>query len=1052
MTKTIRHKDHVCNISAFLPPSPTCAARPYTLLDLLFSSMEGLVTKNNWKSGTAIDDPKLRLATRPTANTRSGSGSGQSKSDIALQGQRRKGATSEDYGSSFGKPKSSSSSQNKKKPVTKLKEPGESDDELDFLSNNGSAAGSPAKKKPKKDESTDAKSGDDTLFSAKCAEKSNVLKNLKFNKKKVNHSVDSTDASRATTQPIVLQDNNRNNNRASGSVHPPATPPQLQPTRPPNRTRARSPINNIVNPPQRHTRSTNPKYPSASLPDPTPATETTRPKPRPVPRPIGAVRAQQQQQPVNASPIPPDFDLIPLGKKPPASPARRATISGPKPFPFDDPSLLTSENKDGDKGNDASAKLKAAAFPLHDSPSFTSVSREKEKDAPAKKLKATAFPSLSPVKSGRVASDLSSEKKGMGKRSVSEKVEKAKPAAFPMSPPSGSKKAGTVERKKSSRVVLSSEEESDTEASRARMTAQPFPMSTQVLDSIGSPSIAGPSSLGKRLSTGSDDAHKSKKRKDVDVDEVLSLADSEYEEEYTITISPPADPSTLCPYCDAPLPPSPTPLLKSLLASAEKKSHREPRPENALGRGAPFTVFIAVCQRHRFENEVLPQAELKGWPKSIDWPALEQRVRRMEGLLRALVDDVPAPGVIDKDKDRDNMYIDMIDEEQEDSPRARSVFWREVMAEVKRKGSRAMAAVQGQFASFQKTQPGYYGELGLMIIHQTLYDLFPPASIAAEKVAPLTANEFVQRILVPEVGVRLVMDDMDLDEARVDEAVRIMRESATYGAQMFPADEKEEGGGGGTIRDNGKESVADLILIERARKRRKELEADELREEAEEKARGEKAEEERQRKAARKKEKEKEKQKEIEKPPPAPPPNARPRPRPLAKSASTTSVGDADLPPQQISSAEEGDTDVDVELSLPRPSRRRRELSRTASELAQLANATPKRRKINKVPSGVDLNLCSSAEESSDNVDATWDTGRLRKGTRKQLQKVHSVSDEDDDVSISSLPPSSSFYHTKPRSDVEDATPRVRDRSRPPEASSTVPPLLRAQQRSRPPL
>ena len=39
-------------------------------------------------------------------------------------------------------------------------------------------------------------------------------------------------------------------------------------------------------------------------------------------------------------------------------------------------------------------------------------------------------------------------------------------------------------------------------------------------------------------------------------------------------------------------------------------------------------------------------------------------------------------------------------------PRTRSVFWREVKKEVKKQGSRTVVGVKGQFASFEKTQPG----------------------------------------------------------------------------------------------------------------------------------------------------------------------------------------------------------------------------------------------------------------------------------------------------------------------------------------------------------
>jgi hypothetical protein len=118
-----------------------------------------------------------------------------------------------------------------------------------------------------------------------------------------------------------------------------------------------------------------------------------------------------------------------------------------------------------------------------------------------------------------------------------------------------------------------------------------------------------------------------------------------------------------------------------------------------------------VCQRHRFESEILPEAERKGWPKEIEWREIGERVSRMRRRLRALIDDTGEDG---DDENRgqgggeDSLFADGEEraKKRERGSRSRCVFWREVMAEVKKKGSRAVAGVRGQFASFEKTQPG----------------------------------------------------------------------------------------------------------------------------------------------------------------------------------------------------------------------------------------------------------------------------------------------------------------------------------------------------------
>lgn len=105
-----------------------------------------------------------------------------------------------------------------------------------------------------------------------------------------------------------------------------------------------------------------------------------------------------------------------------------------------------------------------------------------------------------------------------------------------------------------------------------------------------------------------------------------------------------------------------------------------------------------------------------------------------------------------------------------------------------------------------------------MIIHQTLYTLFPPSSVNAALVLPLTPAEFIQHILVPEAAMGLVLEDCHLDWANERHrvvAMRTLRESAAYGVAMFP-DADSSG-------DDWSMSTGDEIARARAHVRRKEL-------------------------------------------------------------------------------------------------------------------------------------------------------------------------------------------------------------------------------------
>ena len=181
--------------------------------------------------------------------------------------------------------------------------------------------------------------------------------------------------------------------------------------------------------------------------------------------------------------------------------------------------------------------------------------------------------------------------------------------------------------------------------------------------------------------------------------------------------------------------------------------------------------------------------------------------------------------------------------------------------------------------------------------------MFPPASFDPTRILPLTSNEFILRILVPEVALRLIMEDRNLEgNDGMHQALVVLRESSAYGVAMFP----EDGGEGniGKKRRDGAMFVGDKIVMERARKRRKELEEEEEQEEREEARRlAELAEMEvemqvkkmggKKRKGKQREEQQLERQPSVERP--------RPRPRPVAKSSSSMSIlplSDHEEPPQ----------------------------------------------------------------------------------------------------------------------------------------------------------
>lgn len=77
-----------------------------------------------------------------------------------------------------------------------------------------------------------------------------------------------------------------------------------------------------------------------------------------------------------------------------------------------------------------------------------------------------------------------------------------------------------------------------------------------------------------------------------------------------------------------------------------------------------------------------------------------------------------------------------------------------------------------------------YGEQDSIIIHQTLYLLFPPDDMPLTSVDPLTLDQFITRVLVPETAVLLIQTDISLSTKA--EALRVLDDSKKYGLAMFP--------------------------------------------------------------------------------------------------------------------------------------------------------------------------------------------------------------------------------------------------------------------------
>ncbi|KAJ7078226.1 hypothetical protein C8R43DRAFT_1143432 [Mycena crocata] len=226
--------------------------------------------------------------------------------------------------------------------------------------------------------------------------------------------------------------------------------------------------------------------------------------------------------------------------------------------------------------------------------------------------------------------------------------------------------------------------------------------------------------------------------------------------EHEKTPIPVPDPATLCPFCDEPLPRSPS---AKLLAMLEEGRAPDDRPENVLGLVVKTSIAAPICLRHVFERDQIPKAQYNGWPTTLDPKAIERRLKANKAQFDALINDGQCDGA-----------------------RKDNIVWQQA---IKNSASAKHQGAGGTMADFHLYQPGYYGEQGMLIMDDTFRRLLV---VFDASVHPLTPQQFFAMVLTPEAGVLLIMEDQNVDRTT---AFGIMRESCSYGSEMFPASDSD---------------------------------------------------------------------------------------------------------------------------------------------------------------------------------------------------------------------------------------------------------------------
>ena len=172
-----------------------------------------------------------------------------------------------------------------------------------------------------------------------------------------------------------------------------------------------------------------------------------------------------------------------------------------------------------------------------------------------------------------------------------------------------------------------------------------------------------------------------------------------------------------------------------------------------FSKGAYMTLRMQrrFCTQHK-EDEARAEWKAKGYPE-IDWARLDARISShydyLEGILRG-----------------------------------GASHYRDVLArEVKEGRKRNLAK-----ADFNST-PGYYGEKGFRAMQEGIFDRFSELlrerTVKDGLVSARGYSLYVQAVLVPELAVRLVMEDMGVGA----EAARKILEESTWVGELLCEDE-----------------------------------------------------------------------------------------------------------------------------------------------------------------------------------------------------------------------------------------------------------------------
>ncbi|KAI9264073.1 hypothetical protein BDA99DRAFT_559382 [Phascolomyces articulosus] len=190
-----------------------------------------------------------------------------------------------------------------------------------------------------------------------------------------------------------------------------------------------------------------------------------------------------------------------------------------------------------------------------------------------------------------------------------------------------------------------------------------------------------------------------------------------------------------------------------------------------IQRKASNMEQYSFCRLHRVEIIVKPEGIKKGYPSSIDFDKLESRIHKIKKDLQYVIDG-----------------------------KVESQFRNMALKSYEEDGVNKARSTMAVMSRFDKTLPGYYGSKGAATILDVLSTLFlHTGNLTIKHTSPQLPLEYVQQVLVPEVGLRLIQQDLKEKDSKnrssytMEKAMEKMTESREYGCLVYPVNNEDVG-------------------------------------------------------------------------------------------------------------------------------------------------------------------------------------------------------------------------------------------------------------------